>query len=225
MRPTSIGETGAGLSGSQRVLRWLLVCLILFAAVLVPFFLFEDRMAVMMTALFSGARDHVWLAGLLIALILVADVLLPVPSSLVSGFAGAVLGFWGGALAIWLGMTGGCLLGYALGWGAGQGALRWLVGAADVERARRALAGAGGAALVISRAVPVLAESMVLGAGAARMPLLPFMLLTSLANLAVAIAYAALGVLALSADSFLLLFFGLAAVPALGWIVWTRYRA
>jgi 3-dehydroquinate synthase len=196
----------------------------LFAFILVPFFLLEQRMTAMILAINAGAQAHPLAAGAAVAAVLVADIVLPVPSSLVSGFAGAALGFWAGTLAIFLGMSGGCLLGYAIGRAAGQGALRWLVGADEVARARAALEGAGGIALILTRAVPVLAESLVLGAGAAAMPLRPFLLLTSLANLAVALAYSALGVLAWSAGSFLLLFLGLAAVPAIGWLAWTRLR-
>lgn len=205
-------------------MRWLVLLVLALAFVLIPFFLLDERIAAALADALAAARGHAFLVGAVIALSLVGDILLPVPSSVVGSFAGAALGFWGGVLAVWLGMSGGCLLGYAVGHGAGHGAMRGVVGDAQVAHARAALAGTGGLALVVTRAVPVLAETLVLGAGAARMPLAPFLALTGSANLAVAVAYSAIGALALSEGSFLLLFGGLAAVPALGWLLWLRLR-
>jgi uncharacterized membrane protein YdjX (TVP38/TMEM64 family) len=213
-----------GDHGPGRARRWLLLAVAVFALILVPFVLFEASITGLVADMVSAARGHVALVALIIIAILVADVLLPVPSSLVSGLAGATLGFWGGTLAIWIGMTGGCLLGYWLGRGAGHVAMRRVVGPAETERAREMLAGAGAVALVVTRAVPVLAEAMVLGAGAARMPLAPFLLLTGAANLAVALAYAAVGALALAQGSFLLFFLGLAILPTASWLLWLKFR-
>lgn len=211
-------------AGEGLILRWLALVALVLALILIPFVLFEAPLTGMMTDLVMAVRDHVFFAGAIIALILLADILLPVPSSLVSGLAGALLGFWSGVLVIWLGMSAGCLLGYWLGRSAGHAAMRRIVGPAQTERARALFAGKGGVALVVTRAVPVLAEALVLGAGAARMPLVSFMLLTGAANLAVALAYAAVGALALSEGSFLLFFIGLAALPAAGWLIWLKFR-
>ncbi len=211
-------------AGEGHILRWLALVALVLALILIPFFLFEAPLTALVTDLVMTARDHAFLAGAIIALILLADILLPVPSSLVSGLAGALLGFWGGVFVIWFGMSGGCLLGYWLGRSAGHAAMRRIVGPAQTARARALFAGKGGVALVVTRAVPVLAETMVLGAGAARMPLVPFLLLTGAANLAVALAYAAVGALALSEGSFLLFFFGLAALPAAGWLISLKFR-
>jgi membrane protein DedA with SNARE-associated domain len=192
------------------------------AFILIPFFLLEDRVVAAALSAMEAARGHPLLAGGMIVALLAGDIVLPVPSSLVSTLAGAALGFWGGVLAIWLGMSAGCLLGYGLGRRAGRRVMIRIVGEHELERARTLLAGSGGVALVLTRAVPVLAETMVLGAGAAKMPLAPFLILTSAANLAVALAYAAIGALALSTGSFFLFFFGLAALPGIGWLLWTR---
>lgn len=210
--------------GRGAVWRWLILLSLVLAFILIPFLLLERPIAALMEEALMAARGHAVLAGAIIVLILAVDILLPVPSSLVSGLAGAALGFWGGTFAIWLGMSVGCLFGYALGRGAGHAAMHRIVGAEETERARRLFAGAGGVALIVTRAVPVLAETLVLGAGAARMPLGPFLLLTGAANLAVAFAYAAVGALALSQASILFFFFGLAALPAASWLLWLKFR-
>lgn len=210
------------LARDNPYLRWSAALAAVFAFVLIPFALLEDTVVAATLAAMDALRAHPLLAGGAIAALLAGDVVLPIPSSLVGTLAGAVLGFWGGVAAVWLGMTAGCLLGYWLGRSAGRVAMRRIVGEGELERARAKLAGAGGIAVVLTRGVPVLAETMVLGAGAARMPLGPFLVLSSATNLAVALAYSAIGALALSSGSFFLFFFGLAALPGAGWLLWTK---
>lgn len=201
--------------------RRLLAAVILLALVLVPFAAFGTALEARLLAALAVVGEHRAAAYTTIVAMLVVDVLLPVPSSVVSTTAGAVLGFWGGLSAIWFGMSLGSLFGYALGRGGGP-ALRRLVGAEDLERARSLLDRRGAVILVIARGVPVLAEATVLVAGAARMRLPVFLAMTMAANLAVALAYAAVGALALSAGSFFLFFFGLATVPAASWLLFDR---
>ncbi|HWJ69555.1 MAG TPA: VTT domain-containing protein [Sphingobium sp.] len=204
----------------KKLWRWALAIILVLTAILVPFLLWETSLSEFAGNIFEKSQDNPAMASGLIVALLAGDVLLPVPSSLLSAFAGGVLGFWPGALVIWIGMNTGCIFGYLIGRSAGRVAMVRLVGDAELARARHLLEGTGAVALIVTRAVPVLAEMLVLGAGAARMRLLPFLILTSLANAAAALAYAALGAYALSEGAFLLLFLGLAALPALGWLVW-----
>lgn len=209
----------------NRPLRWLILVVSVLGMILLPFFFLEDRMTAIWASILEATHRRSLLTTASIVLVLTADIVLPVPSSLVSSFAGATLGFCVGTLAVWLGMTGGCLLGYGLGRSAGHVAMHRIVGSDDVARARAMLTGPGGVALVVTRAIPVLAETLILGAGAARMPFARFLALTASANLAVALAYSAIGFFALSKSSFLILFLGLAALPTAGWLIWLRVRA
>jgi uncharacterized membrane protein YdjX (TVP38/TMEM64 family) len=147
----------------------------------------------------------------MLAGLLALDVLLPVPSSLVSTAAGAMLGFWGGVASSWLGMTAGCLLGYWLGTRAPL--------SADMERVARARNRYGDLALVLFRAVPVLAEASVLFAGFTRMPRARFLRVTALSNLGISAAYAGAAVYSARKESFLLAFGGAMAIPAAGLLV------
>lgn len=211
-----------GEAANPSNLRRLAAVLGLFAFVLVPFAVFGTQLEQLLLASLRLVSDLPALAYTTIVAVLALDVVLPVPASIVSASAGALFGFWGGVLAIWLGMSLGCALGYSVGLRAGEPALRRLVGARDLNRVRRMLNSHGAATLVVARAVPVLAEATVLLAGAARMRMVPFALLCGAANLAVALAYAAVGALALSSGSFFLFFFGLAALPAVSWLIWNR---
>lgn len=207
-----------------RLRRWLAALSVVLVAIIVPFLLFEDRILAWIPWLLEALRARPAVGASLLVALMAGDVVLPVPSSLVSVSAGAAFGWRAGAAMIWLGMTLGCLFGYALGGSAGRLLMVRLVGEAELARARGLFADAGPLGLVVTRAVPVLAEASLLAAGAARMPFASFLISTSLANAAVAIAYALVGAAAAGAQSFLLLFLGLALVPTVGWTAWALRR-
>jgi membrane protein DedA with SNARE-associated domain len=200
--------------------RWFGLSILLFAAILVPFLLLEDRLTGWTDSALSGVRGKPWLGAGLIVGLLAGDVVLPVPSSLVSAFAGGAFGWAKGAVVIWTGMTLGCVIGYALGSSAGRVLAVRVVGEAEMARAHRLFGDIGPAALIVTRAVPVLAEAGALAAGVARMPFLMFFASTALANAGVAAAYAGVGAAAVSSGSFLIAFLGLASIPAIAWAIW-----
>lgn len=181
--------------------------------VLLPFLLFGARMEGW-TAEFlrTGAERPGAVAGL-VALLLAGDLFLPVPSSLVGTAAGYFLGFVGGTLVSLLGMTLGCGVAYALGSRSGRPLALRLVGDREMERLERLRERFGDWMLVVARPVPVLAEASVLLAGIGRMPPRRFFLLTTLSNLGISAAYAAIGRFSATADSFLLAFAGAVLVP------------
>lgn len=206
-------------------LRWLVLTVAVLGAIIIPFVLFETEIQTWTSAALSAVRGQPWLGGALIVGLLTGDVVLPVPSSVVSTFAGVAFGWKLGALVIWTGMTAGCAVGYVLGRSAGRVLAMRVVGEYELSRAQRLFDEVGPLALIVTRAVPVLAEAGALASGAARMPFLSFMAATSLANLGVAIAYAGVGAIAASTGSFLFVFLGLASIPALAWAAWRISRA
>jgi uncharacterized membrane protein YdjX (TVP38/TMEM64 family) len=193
-------------------MRWALLWMAIVAVVLVPFFLFESQFNAFAADLTRGAVTPA-LAAAAISGLLAFDVLLPVPSSIVSTGAGALLGFPLGTAVVWGGMMAGCLVAYALGARA-SGAAQRFVGAVSLERARRIGDRYGDWTIVICRPVPVLAEATILAAGLVRAPLGRVLLLAGAANLGIAAGYAAVGAYAMRVDSFLLAFVGAIAIPA-----------
>jgi uncharacterized membrane protein YdjX (TVP38/TMEM64 family) len=194
-------------------MRWGILVGLMFALVIVPFVLFEsqfERLAAWLAEGHASGSASAATIGALLAL----DVFLPVPSSIVSTAAGVLLGFWRGVAVIWIGMTVGCAVGYALGARA-AGAARRLVGAEGLERAAAVMDRYGRWALVVCRPIPVLAESSIVFAGLVRTPLGPFTWLTALANLGIAFAYAAVGAFSMQVQSFLLTFIAALALPGL----------
>jgi uncharacterized membrane protein YdjX (TVP38/TMEM64 family) len=208
------------LGARGRVVRWTLLATLALAVIIAPFVLLEEPIAHALRRMLQGAEDRPWLSALVIIALLAGDSVLPVPSSIVSTFAGGAFGFAQGAAVIWIGLNLGCLFGYALGASAGRLAAVRVVGVAELERANRLAATIGPVALIVMRAVPVLAEVSVLAAGAASMPRWSFLAATAVANTIAAGVYAATGAAAASTGIFLFAFLGLAGLPAAAWAVW-----
>jgi uncharacterized membrane protein YdjX (TVP38/TMEM64 family) len=198
-------------------MRWAVIWVGLIALVLVPFFLFEDQFNAFAAAMTQDGTAR-WVAATSIFGLLALDVVLPVPSSIVSTAAGVLLGFWRGAAVIWLGMTTACLLGYAIGSRASAAARRF-VGDEGLARAERLVSRYGDWTIVLCRPVPVLAEASVIFAGIIRAPFATFLVVTTLANLGVAIGYAAFGAFSMRVDSFVMAFLGALALPGLAILI------
>lgn len=96
--------------------------------------------------------------------LLVADVLLPVPSSLVMVAHGALFGVAVGTLLSLLGSVGAALFGFAIGRRGGR-TLERLVTPEERERADRLLKRWGTLAVIVTRPVPLLAETVAIMAG------------------------------------------------------------
>ncbi len=201
------------------------LCLLLLLAILIPFSLYESQITGL-TRRVLGAGYPRWVVAAALGGLLAVDIVLPVPSTLVSTAAGGLLGLWGGALVSWAGMSAGCLVGYFLGRGAGQRAARRLVGPQELERVSRATARWGDGVIIVLRAAPVLAEASVFFAGLTRMPLSRFLLLALSSNLGISLVYAAIGAFSVRVESFLLAFAGAILVPlVMLLIVKRRYGA
>lgn len=145
--------------------------------------------------------------------VLAADILLPVPSSLVATLGGASLGLTAGTACGWLGLTIGSLAGWWLGKAAGR---RGVAALDDrdrevLETRQRTL---GPLLVVLSRPLPLLAEAVALMAGAAGMPWQTFLAAAASANLAIAFAWSLAGTLGQAADSLQWVALAAVAVPA-----------
>jgi uncharacterized membrane protein YdjX (TVP38/TMEM64 family) len=198
-------------------MRWFIILLTLVLFIVVPFVLLEDELARLGDRIAQGGGST-WSVGLAIAALLGGDVILPVPSSVVSAAAGVLLGFWKGALAVWIGMNVSCLVGYLLG-ARSSGLAGRFVGAESLARASALAERFGNLAIVVCRPIPVLAEATVILAGVVKAPPVRVFALSAAANLGVAAGYAAIGAYAMRMDSFLLAFAGSLAVPGIALLV------
>lgn len=154
--------------------------------------------------------------------LLVIDVLLPVPASLVMIAHGALFGVAMGTALSLLGSTGAAALGFALG-RRGGGALARVVPASERARADRMLERWGTLAVIATRPVPLLAETTVIMAGASPMPWRRVMLAAVAGSLPAALLYALTGAVAASFTNGTLVF-GLVLLIA-GAFWWLGRRA
>lgn len=172
-------------------------------------------LAIILPFVFAGAQVDAWvrkviaqaeqnrvLAGCLLAGLLATDILMPVPSSLVSTACGMALGFWGGTLASFAGMSITTAVGYLMGRYAAAPVGR-LIGAAEFAMLERFHRRHGIWLLLALRPVPVLAETSVVFSGVARLPVTQVAAVTMIGNAAVSAVYAAIGVWSACSDSFI----------------------
>lgn len=176
----------------RRLARYAALVTLLLATPVVPFVLagarFEQRLEAWLEDSLSAPQAAVLVAGAL-----ACDVLLPVPSSLLSTWAGARLGVVPATAAIGLGMLAGAALGYLIGRVGGRPlALRWIA-ADDLLRLDDLVERQGWWMLIVTRPLPVLAEAAALLAGALGMPSWSFLAGVAPVSLAMALAYATLG--------------------------------
>jgi len=132
-------------------------------------------------------------AALTGSLLLAADVVLPVPSTVVISVLGGLLGALGGTLVAAAGLTLGCVLGYGLGRRLGHDFAERTIGREDFAYLSERLERYGVLLLALCRPVPVLAEASVIAAGVAGLAARPVLIATTLANVGFAAIYAALG--------------------------------
>lgn len=192
-----MGEVQARGGQAERgrvMVGWLVLLTGLLALILVPFALLEAPLSAAVGGRLDGDNGMLLTVAMVIGA-LVADILLPIPSSIVSVAAGALLGWLGGTLAVTAGMMLGAGVGYGLGRTVGPLLLPRILPVGEQQRLFR-LVGRHGAWMVAGlRAVPVLAEASVIVAGMAGVPLSRLMPACLASSLGVALLYAGAGAL------------------------------
>ncbi len=137
--------------------------------------------------------------------LLIADVFLPVPSSLVMIANGLLFGVVLGVLLSLLGNLGAALLGFFIGRQGGPLLARF-VPPLERNRANDLLAQWGLLAIIVTRPVPLLAETTVIMAGASTMRWKPMILANLAGSLPISLLYALTGATAASFDNTILAF-------------------
>ncbi len=204
--------------------RTLLLILGLAAAILLSKFVLEDWLRLDLVD-----EVQAWIAGagagsaLAVVLLLAIDMLLPVPSSLVMILSGAAFGvMWGSVISL-AGSVGGEWLGFELVRRYGRRASARLIGDAELERLSGVMARHGAAAVAVTRAVPVLMETISVVAGLSAMKRSTFLLASLLGTAPIVVVYAYAGAMSRETGSLVPAIIILVAVAASGW-VWYRAR-
>ena len=167
----------------------------------------------------KSSGQWAWLFGIIL---LVVDLALPVPSTIVISALGYIYGVMlGGAIAS-VGLIASGLFGY----GAGRflherTARRWL-GDRDYDNGHRLFATGGGWMVALSKTLPIIPEVIACTAGLVRMPFKRFVVALVCGSLPMGFVFAAIGQIGHETPRWALgLSFG---VPAVLWFIASRIR-
>jgi uncharacterized membrane protein YdjX (TVP38/TMEM64 family) len=132
-------------------------------------------------------------AGLVGMLLLVLDLLLPVPGTVVMSALGYLYGTLAGAGYALAGSTMAGLCGYGIGRLLPERLSRRFLGEKDFARGRSLFAEGGGWIIALSRALPILPESLAVSAGLLRMPLRKFFFALLCGNIPMSLIFSWIG--------------------------------
>lgn len=201
--------------------RYLLAMGLLMAFFLLLFLIVEALGVPVLTDPLPWMRRGSLLVALLGVGLLIADVLLPVPSSLVMVAHGALFGVWVGTLLSLVGSMGAALFGFAIGRRGGR-LLERVVTAEERARADALLARWGTLAVIVTRPMPLLAETVAIMAGASRIGWGRMALASLAGSLPPALLYALTGAAVADFSSAALMFALVMLMAGLFWLIGRR---
>ena len=169
---------------------------------------------------FVRIKPWAWAAGIGL---LLTDLVLPIPATGIMAALGSVYGVWMGALIAAAGSTAAGLAGYALARLIGRRVTRLLASDEELHRFKAVFDSWGGAAIIVSRCLPVLPEVLSILAGLARMSLSRFVPALLLGTLPTSFLFAYMGDVSSEMPAYGMAFAVLA--PLLFWPFFLRLAA
>lgn len=201
---------------------WWLLILLLLAGIIVPFMIWGEHFDAALSL--DGARawmerygQWAWLAGVLL---LCADIVLPIPSTVVMSALGLIYGCWLGGLIAAFGSALSGVVAYGACRALGHRAALWIAGEDGLAKGERLFARHGGWLVATSRWMPVLPEAVACLAGIVRMPWRTFLAALVCGSLPLGFGFAAIGALGASSPGLAMALS--AIVPVLLWLLARR---
>jgi uncharacterized membrane protein YdjX (TVP38/TMEM64 family) len=115
---------------------------------------------------FTQVKTVAWIIGILL---LVSDIVTPVPATGIMAALGAVYGLGLGTLFSVMGSAGAGLIGYGAARAFGLRGSRWIADEKEIQRFKMFFDQWGGYAVILSRATPILPEVISILAGLSKM--------------------------------------------------------
>jgi len=202
--------------------RWVVLVLAVAAFVVASKVLLENVLGMGLEPLADAWLDRAGVGSAVVIVgLLVADVLLPVPSSFVMVFSGAAFGVvLGSALAL-TGSIAGEWLGFELARRHGRTMAARLVGSDELDRLAGFFARHGTTAVIMTRPLPVVMETISIIAGLSDMSRGRFLGASLLGTAPIVVAYAYAGAISRSIGNILPAAVILATMIGAGWL-WYR---
>ncbi len=164
-------------------------------------------------------------SAMAVVTLLAADILLPIPSSLIMILIGAAFGvLWGGVFSL-VGSIGGEWLGFEMLRRYGRRASARIAGDDEIDRLGRVFARHGAAAVAVTRALPVVMETMSVVAGLSRMTRRTFLVSSLVGTAPIVFVYAYAGAVSRQSNSVVPAIVMLIAVAGFGWVVYRMRMA
>tara|TARA_B100000963_G_scaffold56896_1_gene44928 strand:- start:116 stop:796 length:681 start_codon:yes stop_codon:yes gene_type:complete len=200
------------------LLKLLGLIIIVLTSIILPLSLLESSIADLTNEFIEWSGTNQFLNSILIIFALAADVFLPIPNGVTNTFAGAILGFYLSIPVIWIGLTLGSIIGFAIGKYAAKPLAKKILSQEDLERSEEVSKKFGVSILLIARPAPALAEISTVAAGLAGMKWSTFLTIMIVSNLLIAVVYAFIGTAALTSQSASIALIGIAVIPFLFWL-------
>jgi 3-dehydroquinate synthase len=204
--------------------RTLLLIVAVAAFIMASKLLVEDVLGVNLEPMVSAWLDQPGLSGAVIIIaLLAADVFLPVPSSIIMVLSGAAFGVLWGAVFALVGSVAGEWLGFELVRRFGRRASRRIANDEDIDRVNQFFERYGALAVIVTRPLPVVMETMSLVAGLSQMRRQVFIAASLIGTAPIVLVYAYAGAVSRQVGSLLPATIILVAVTTAGWL-WYRAR-
>lgn len=195
---------------------------LLLASIIIPFLIWGEGFDSAFTL--EGARSWMrqfgplaWAAGILL---LIADIALPIPSTIVMSSLGWMYGWFLGGLIAAAGSFLSGFVAYLLCYWLGRPIALRIAGEDSLRRGEHWFAQGGGWLVALSRWMPVLPEAVACLAGLTRMPWRTFVIALACGSLPVGFGFAAIGAVGQSSPAWALTLS--AVVPILLWLLAQR---
>jgi uncharacterized membrane protein YdjX (TVP38/TMEM64 family) len=196
----------------KKIFSTLFFCTVLVLAM----FLFFSEME-QWIGLYLNAQRSKWNYAIFSSLFLTADIILPIPSSLIMILNGKILGAILGSLISFVSGLTSSMIGFYMGCRSMPFVNRFF-NVRERNAGNMFFEKYGNLAIVMSKSLPVISESLSVVAGTTSVSFRSFFLYSAAGHLTVSLAYGVIGSYAFSLDSKLVSGLVIFAVPVIGWL-------
>jgi len=196
----------------------IIIPFIIIVSIIIITFLLFDNMEAFFTNLLQQASDNIKTYTAVSFLVLASDILLPVPSSIVMFTNGYILGTLYGAALSFISLMTGSVIGYYLGKFTSLG----FKSKAD-DKANNIVARYGALSILITRGIPVLAETICIICGFNKMPFKKYMIYNVAGYVPLCLLYSFCGSIGYDKNIFLISFGCSILISAFFWFFGRKF--
>lgn len=201
--------------------RYAIVATVIATLILLSFLLVEALGVPLLTDPADDIRAGGWIAALIGGGLLLADVFIPIPSSVIMIAHGAAFGVLGGFLLSFAASVGGAMIGWWVGY-KGSPVMNRVVTPRERRQANAFIMRYGILAIIVSRLLPIVAETVAIMAGTTDIGWKRMLVATSIGAIPPALIYAIAGSATTDFSSGALVTVGVILVAVIAWIVGRR---